>query len=89
MLKKIGRIVQSAIGFIFILSAITKAMSIDSFSLTVNMFCGLLGIDCLYGYGLLLAACVIFFEFLIGICAFIQPFKGISCPTRGEPGTDG
>lgn len=77
MLKEIGRFIQSAIGFIFILSAVTKALSIDSFSLTVDMFCGLLEIDRLYGYGLLGATCVILFELFIGICAFIRPLRKI------------
>ena len=57
--------------------AISKAINIPSFSLVINSYCGLLGIDGLYSYTRLFAITICAFEFLIGIGAFIKPCQRV------------
>ena len=66
------------IGAMFEVSGLTKAVNVFSFAQTVNSFCGLLGMDVLYGYGFPLAIVIIAFELLIGVCAFIRRFRRIA-----------
>ena len=77
-MKKLGTLLLNGLGVIFILSAILKTISVYSFSQTVNSFCGLLGMDVLYGYGVPLAIVIIAFELLIGTCTFIRRFQRIT-----------
>lgn len=51
-METLKKILLIGLGVTFILSAILKTISVYSFSQTVNSFCGLLGMDVLYGYGL-------------------------------------
>lgn len=76
-MKTLKKILLIGLGVTFILSAILKTISVYSFSQTVNSFCGLLGMDVLYGYGFPLAIVIIAFELLIGVCAFIRRFQRI------------
>lgn len=74
-METLKKILLIGLGVTFILSAILKTISVYSFSQTVNSFCGLLGMDVLYGYGFPLAIVIIAFELLIGVCAFIRRFQ--------------
>ena len=76
-METLKKILLIGLGVTFILSAILKTISVYSFSQTVNSFCGLLGMDVLYGYGFPLAIVIIAFELLIGVCAFIRRFQRI------------
>ena len=76
-METLKKILLIGLGVTFILSAILKTISVYSFSQTVNSFCGLLGMDVLYGYGFPLAIVIIVFELLIGVCAFIRRLKEI------------
>ncbi|SEE61619.1 hypothetical protein SAMN04487828_2414 [Prevotella sp. lc2012] len=75
--KHLKQILFFAFGAIFIFSAISKAINIPSFSLVINSYCGLLGIDGLYSFTRLLAITICAFEFLIGIGAFIKPCQRV------------
>lgn len=75
--KNISNTLCLGLGMIFILSAVLKAISLHSFSQTVNSFCGLLGMDSLYGYGLPLAIAIIACELMIGLCSVVKPFQKI------------
>lgn len=77
-METLKKILLIGLGVTFILSAILKTISVYSFSQTVNSFCGLLGMDVLYGYGFPLAIVIIAFELLIGVCAFIRRFRRIA-----------
>ena len=77
-METLKKILFIGLGVTFILSAILKTISVYSFSQTVNSFCGLLGMDVLYGYGFPLAIAIIAFELLIGVCAFIRRFRRIA-----------
>lgn len=72
MNRILRKILLLGLSMTFILSSILKTISIYSFSQIVNSFCGLLGMDVLYGYGYPLAIAIIAFELLIGVCAFIR-----------------
>ena len=76
-METLKKILLIGLGVTFILSAILKTISVYSFSQTVNSFCGLLGMDVLYGYGFPLAIAIIAFELLIGVCAFIRRLQRI------------
>jgi len=76
--ETLKKILLIGLGVTFILSTILKTISVYSFSQTVNSFCGLLGMDVLYGYGFPLAIVIITFELLIGVNAFIRPLREIA-----------
>ena len=78
MNRVLRKILLLGLGVTFILSSILKTISIYSFSQIVNSFCGLLGMDVLYGYGFPLAIAIIAFELLIGVCAFIRRLQRIA-----------
>lgn len=65
------------IGLTFILSAVLKAISINSFSQTVQLYCGLLGMDELSEYNKSLSIAIIVLELMIGIGAFVKPLQNI------------
>lgn len=54
-----------------------KAVNVYSFSQTINFFFGLLGLDGLYGYGVLLAISICTIECLLPLLSISNRYRGI------------
>lgn len=65
------------IGGVFLLSSLLKAVNVYSFSQTINSFCGLLGLDGFYGYGVLLAIFICTIECLLPLLSMSNRYRGI------------
>ena len=63
------------LGVIFILSSIFKWIGLRTFALTTDDFCAFLGLDALYGHGMLLAIIICTAELLLGVAAFIPQLR--------------
>lgn len=63
------------LGLTFILSCIFKWIGLKAFALIVKDFCVLLGLDALYGHGILLAIIICITELLLGVAVFISQFR--------------
>ena len=61
----------------FFFSSLMKAVNVYSFSQTINSFCGLLGLDGLYGYGVMLAICICTIECLLPLLSMSNRYRGI------------
>ena len=68
---KIHVYITHLLGLTFTLSGIFKWIGLRTFALTVNDFCAFLGLDVLYGLGLLLAIIICSVELILGIGASI------------------
>lgn len=64
-------------GGVFLSSSLIKAVNVYSFSQTINSFCGLLGLDGLYGYGVLLAISICTIECLLPLLSISNRYRGI------------
>lgn len=69
------RIITSILALTFILSSIFKWIGLKTFALTVNDFCAFLGLDVLYGHGMLLAIIICTAELVLGVAAFIPHLR--------------
>lgn len=67
--------IMGLLGVTFTLSSIFKCIGLKSFALTVNDFCGFLGLNVLYGHGMLLAIIICSVELALGIVAFIPNLR--------------
>ena len=59
----------------FTLSSIFKWIGLKTFALTVNDFCAFLGLDVLYGHGMLLVVVICTAELVLGIAALIPRIR--------------
>lgn len=79
MCKNINNIVlfysTNFLALTFILSSIFKWIGLRTFALTVNDFCVFLGLDALYGHGMLLAIIICTAELLFGIATFMPKIR--------------
>lgn len=66
------------VGTIFLLSSDLKAVNIYSFAQTINSYCGLLGLNSFYGYGVLLAILICAVECLLPLLSFKQKYRDIA-----------
>lgn len=65
-------------GALFLSSSLMKAVNVYSFAQTINSFCGLLGLDGFYGYGVLLAILICTIECLLPLLSMSNNrYKGI------------
>ncbi len=64
-------------GTLFLSSSLMKAVNVYSFSQTINSFCGLLGLDGFYGYGVLLAILICTIECLLPLLSISNRYRGI------------
>lgn len=80
--KEFLRIVQTALGLalggVFILSSLSKAVNIFSIGQTTDDFLGLLGMDSLYGFGMFFAGAFCVIELFLGILAMRKEFRPIA-----------
>ena len=67
--------IMGLLGVTFTLSSIFKCIGLKTFALTVNDFCAFLGLNVLYGYGMLLAIIICSVELALGIAAFIPKLR--------------
>ena len=74
---KKSTIAYSVIGLTFFLSSLMKAVNVYSFAQTINSFCGLLGLDGFYGYGVLLAILICTIECLLPLLSISNRYRGI------------
>lgn len=63
------------LGVIFILSSIFKWIGLRTFALTTDDFCAFLGLDALYGHGMLLAIIICTAELLLGVAIFMPKIR--------------
>lgn len=70
-------IIEYFIGATFFFSALLKAINIFSFSQTIISYSGLLGLDGLYGYGVLLAISICTIECLLPLLSISNRYRGI------------
>ena len=68
-------ILCAIIGLIFMSSSLMKAVNIYSFSQTINSFCGLLGLDSLYGHYVLLAILLCTIECLLPLLSLRMRYR--------------
>ena len=66
------------IGITFLLSGLMKAVNVYSFAQTINSFCGLLGLDGFYGYGVLLAIFICTIECFLPLLSMSYRYRGIA-----------
>jgi len=69
MRAKIPYLLSALLGLGFIFSSLTKLIGICSFARTLEEFFPLLGMDCLQGFGLLMAVLICLGEFCLGLLA--------------------
>ncbi len=74
---KLSLTIYFSVSTIFLLSSLMKAVNVYSFSQTINSFCGLLGLDGFYGYGVLLAILICTIECLLPLLSMSNRYKGI------------
>lgn len=63
-------------GALFLSSSLMKAVNVYSFAQTINSFCGLLGLDGFYGYGVLLAILICTIECLLPLLSLSNRYRG-------------
>lgn len=73
----VSKISSYLLSVTFVTSSILKAVNVYSFSQTINSFCGLLGLDGLYGYGVLLAISICTIECLLPLLSISNRYRGI------------
>ena len=69
MRARIPYLLSVLLGLIFISSSVAKLIGLRSFSRTLEEFFPLLGMDCLQGFGLLMAVLICLGEFCLGLLA--------------------
>ncbi len=74
---KLSLTIYFSVSTIFLLSSLMKAVNVYSFSQTINSFCGLLGLDGFYGYGVMLAICICTIECLLSLLSISNRYRGI------------
>ena len=79
MSKKIPTYLCCALGFVFILSAMMKAVNVFAFGNTIESFCGLLGMNVFYGYGKVLAVLICAWELFLGLLSLHPGFQKLVC----------
>ena len=79
MSKKIPTYLCCALGFVFILSAMLKAVNVFAFGNIIELFCGLLGMDVFYGYGKVLAVLICAGELFLGLLSLHPGFQRVVC----------
>lgn len=77
--KKIPTYLCCALGIIFILSAMMKAVNVFAFGNTIESFCGLLGMEVFYGYGKVLAVLICAGELFLGLLSLHSGFQRLVC----------
>ena len=79
MSKKIPTYLCCALGFVFILSAMLKAVNVFAFGNTIESFCGLLGMEFFYGYGKVLAVLICAGELFLGLLSLHPRLQRLTC----------
>lgn len=67
--------ISHLLGLTFIFSSTFKWIGLKTFAYTVNDFCSFLGLDALYGHGMLLAIIICTAELLLGVAALIPQLR--------------
>lgn len=71
-------LLNDSIVCVFVASSLMKAVNVYSFAQTINSFCGLLGLDDLYGCGVLLAIFICTIECLLPLLSISNRYRGIA-----------